>query len=260
MKTKAIKQGGLITILRVAVIGIFFIGWEAGGRFGMLDPFFFSSPTAIAKDLFSLFSSGKIYPHILMTLKEVFAGLFLGTLTGMITGIVLGKNEMLAKVLDPVLMGLYAIPKIAIAPLFILWFGLGIAGKIVFSWVVVFFLIFFNTYAGMKNIDIELIDSVRTMGANKWQMLAKVSIPSCLPWVLVGLRSSLGASLIAAIVGEFIAADTGLGHLIMEGSTLFMTQRVLSVVILLSVIVIIMDISLRLVEKRFLKWRPETNR
>jgi NitT/TauT family transport system permease protein len=91
-------------------------------------------------------------------------------------------------------------------------------------------------------------------------MLTKVSIPSCLPWVLVGLRSSLGASLIAAIVGEFIAADTGLGHLIMEGSTLFMTQRVLSVVILLSVIVIIMDISLRMVEKRFMRWRPQTNR
>lgn len=257
MKAKAIKPNGAITIMRVAIMGMFFIGWEVGGRFGMLDPFFFSRPTAIAKDLFILFASGKIYPHIRMTMQEVLAGLFLGTLSGMITGIVLGKNEMLAQVLDPVLMGLYAIPKIAIAPLFILWFGLGIAGKIVFAWVVVFFLIFFNTYAGMKNIDMELIDSVRTMGANKRQMLTKVYLPSCLPWVLVGLRSSLGASLIAAIVGEFIAADTGLGHLIMEGSTLFMTQRVLSVVILLSVIVITMDISLRWVEKRFMRWRPE---
>jgi NitT/TauT family transport system permease protein len=257
MKRKAIRPDGMITVLRVAVIGFFFISWEIGGRYGLLDPFFFSSPVAIAKDLFNLFYTGKIYPHILMTMKEVLAGLFLGTLTGMITGIVLGKNEILARVMDPVLMGLYAIPKIAIAPLFILWFGLGIAGKIVFTWVVVFFLIFFNTYAGMKTIDIELIDSVKTMGASRWQMLTKVSIPSCLPWVLVGLRSSLGAALIAAIVGEFIAADTGLGHLIMEGSTLFMTQRVLSVVLLLSAIVISMDVSLRLLEKRFMKWRPE---
>jgi NitT/TauT family transport system permease protein len=106
----------------------------------------------------------------------------------------------------------------------------------------------------MKNIDPELTDSVKTMGASKWQLLTKVVIPSCLPWVMVGLRSSLGASLIAAIVGEFVAADTGLGHLIMVGSTLFMTQRVLAVVLLLSAIVIIMDIGLRSLEKRFMKY------
>jgi NitT/TauT family transport system permease protein len=158
--------------------------------------------------------------------------------------------------MDPVIMGLYAIPKIAIAPLFILWFGLGIIGKIVFAWVVVFFLVFFNTYAGMRSVSQELIDSVKAMGASGWQVLTKVSIPSCIPWILVGLRASLGASLIAAIVGEFVAADTGLGHLIMEGLTLFMTQRVLAVVLLLSLLVIAMDLCLRIMEKRFLKWKP----
>jgi len=191
-----------------------------------------------------------------MTMKEVFVGLFLGLISGILTGIVLGKFETLAKVLDPVIMGLYAIPKIAIAPLFILWFGLGITAKIVFAWVVVFFLIFFNTYAGMKSVNPDLVDSVRAMGASEWQIMTKVSIPSCIPWILVGLRASLGASLIAAIVGEFVAADVGLGYLIMEGSNLFMTKRVLSVVLLLSVIVIAMDICLRVIENQFLKWRP----
>jgi len=189
-------------------------------------------------------------------MKEVFVGLFLGLISGILTGIVLGKFETLAKVLDPVIMGLYAIPKIAIAPLFILWFGLGITAKIVFAWVVVFFLIFFNTYAGMKSVNPDLVDSVRAMGASEWQIMTKVSIPSCIPWILVGLRASLGASLIAAIVGEFVAADVGLGYLIMEGSNLFMTKRVLSVVLLLSVIVIAMDICLRVIENQFLKWRP----
>ncbi|PKM48058.1 MAG: ABC transporter permease [Firmicutes bacterium HGW-Firmicutes-8] len=256
MRKFKLKPNLIVTVLRVLILSLFFISWEIGARTGALDTFFFSSPSEIAIDLYKLFFTGKIYPHIIMTMKEVFIGLLLGSLSGILFGIVLGKFEILARVLDPVIMGLYAIPKIAIAPLFILWFGLGITAKIVFAWVVVFFLVFFNTYAGMKSVNLDLIDSVRAMGANEWQILLKVSIPSCVPWIFVGLKTSLGASLIAAIVGEFVAADTGLGYLIMEGSTLFMTQRVLSIVLLLSVIVIAMDICLRKIENHFLKWRP----
>lgn len=256
MKIIKLRQNIVITSLRLIIILSFFLSWELGGRLGALDTFFFSSPTVIAGDLFDLFSSGKIYPHVLMTMKEVFMGLLLGSLSGITTGIILGKYETLARAMDPVIMGLYAIPKIAIAPLFILWFGLGIIGKIVFAWVVVFFLVFFKTYAGIRSVNPDFIDPVKAMGGNEWQILAKVSIPNCVPWIFVGLRASLGASLVAAIVGEFVAADTGLGHLIMEGLTLFMTQRVLAVVLLLSVLVIVMDLCLRVMEKRFLKWRP----
>ncbi len=251
---KASNRKWLITALRLLIISLFFLCWELAARTGRLDTFFFSSPGEIAKDLSVLFITGKIIPHLLRTMAEVFAGLGLGTLSGIATGIVLGRNELLARILDPVIMGLYAIPKIAIAPLFILWFGLGILGKIVFAWIVVFFLIFFNTYAGMRAVDKELLHTVQAMGATPWQLLVKVSIPSCMPWIMVGLRASLGASLIAAIVGEFVAADTGLGHLIMEGLTLFMTQRVLAVVLILSVIVIAMDLGLRYLQRRFMAW------
>jgi NitT/TauT family transport system permease protein len=226
-----------------------------GTHNGFLDPFFFSSPSDISCDLFLLFSKGKIYPHFFMTMSEVLAGLILGSFTGIVTGIILGRHETLARAMDPVIMGLYAVPKIAIAPLFILWFGLGITSKIVFAWVIVFFLIFFNTYMGMRNVSEDLTDAVRAMGASEWHILAKVAMPSCLPWIFTGLRASLGAAVIAAIVGEFIAADTGLGFLIMEGMNLFMTQRVLSVVLLLSVIVTVMDFILRWFERRFLKWQ-----
>ncbi|MDY7030477.1 MAG: ABC transporter permease [Thermodesulfobacteriota bacterium] len=256
MKTVRIEQNTKITILRVLIALSLFLAWEIGTRLETLDKFFFSSPSEIGRDVFDLFITGKVYPHIAMTMTEVFAGLLFGSITGIFAGILLGKYETLAGAMDPVIMGLYAIPKIAIAPLFILWFGLGIIGKIVFAWVVVFFLIFFNTYAGMRNVDPELIDSVKAMGGNEWHILTKVSIPSSIPWILVGLRASLGSSVIAAIVGEFVAADIGLGHLIMEGLTLFMTQRVLAVVLLLSIIVITMDICLRKIEKRFLRWRP----
>ncbi|NMC50660.1 MAG: ABC transporter permease [Desulfovibrio sp.] len=254
---KITQRNRLINLFRLAIVALFFICWETGARTGHLDPFFFSSPGEIGRDLWGLFATGKIFPHLAMTMKEVLAGLGLGTLCGVAAGVVLGRNEFLARILDPVIMGLYAIPKIAIAPLFVLWFGLGIAGKIVFTWVVVFFLIFFNTYAGMRAVDQELADAVRAMGASRWQILVKVSIPSCTPWILVGLRASLGASLVAAIVGEFVAADTGLGHLIMEGGTLFMTQRVLAVVLVLSLIVILMDLCLRFLERRFMAWKGE---
>jgi len=250
----------LVAVLRLSITGGFFLFWEIGARTGFLDVFFFSSPTEIGQDLYHLFSTGKIFSHFFMTMQEVGIGLLLGTLTGIVVGVILGKYELLARAMDPVIMGLYAIPKIAIAPLFILWFGLGIIGKIVFVWVVVFFLVFFNTYAGMRSVDSEMVDAARAMGASAWQILVKVSIPSCLPWIMVGLRASLGASLIAAIVGEFVAADVGMGHLIMEGLTLFMTQRVLAVVLLLSLVVICMDICLRQVEKRFLRWKPDVQR
>jgi NitT/TauT family transport system permease protein len=250
------KRGLTVTILRLTILGSLFLAWETGARTGLLDPFFFSSPSGIGRDLYLLFIGGKVFPHFLMTMTEVMAGLFLGSVTGIVTGIFLGRHEILARAMDPVIMGLYAVPKIAIAPLFILWFGLGITSKIVFAWVVVFFLIFFNTYAGMRDVREELVDAVKTMGASEWQVLVKVSIPSCLPWIFIGLRASLGAAVIAAIVGEFVAADTGLGFLIMEGMNLFMTQRVLSVVLLLSVIVISMDLILRWLERSFLMWQP----
>lgn len=245
----------MIAVLRLAIVFLFFGGWEMGARTGFLDPFFFSSPTAIGWDLYGLVSSGKLFPHLLMTMKEVFIGLGLGMSSGIVAGVVLGKNEVLARALDPAIMGLYAIPKIAIAPLFILWFGLGITGKIVFVWLVVFFLVFFNTYAGIRAVDQELVDSVRAMGATAWQILCKVAVPSCIPWIVVGLRASLGASLIAAIVGEFVASDMGLGHMIMEGLTLFMTKRVLAIVLVLSLIVVLMDLALRYIERRFMAWK-----
>jgi len=257
---KDFRRAILINFLRLLVLSLFFYGWEAGAQAGALDRFFFSSPSEILKDLSGLFRSGKIYAHLFVTMEEVSLGLLFGSLSGIAVGILLGQFEILARVMDPVIMGLYAIPKIAVAPLFILWFGLGILGKIVFAWVVVFFLVFFNTYAGMRSIDPELIWAVKAMGADRWQILIKVSIPSCLPWILVGLRASLGAALIAAIVGEFVAADMGLGHLIMEGLTLFMTRRVLAVVLLLSLIATAMDYGLRLVESRFLRWRPNKER
>ena len=111
MKAVKLKQNIMITTLRVMIISFFFLGWELGARSGVLDTFFFSSPTEIGVDLFDLFSSGKIYPHVLMTMREVFAGLFLGSLSGIFAGIVLGKYETIARVMDPVIMGLYAIPK-----------------------------------------------------------------------------------------------------------------------------------------------------
>ncbi|MEW6376777.1 MAG: ABC transporter permease [Thermodesulfobacteriota bacterium] len=245
-----------ILVLRVLILSLFFLSWEIGGRSGVLDPFFFSRPSDIAKDLYGLFFSGKIYPHLAMTMKEMMTGLLLGLLSGIFVGILLGKSETFARALDPIVIGIYAIPKIAIAPLFILWFGLGIMAKIVIAWVVTFFLIFFNTYAGMKNVNQDIIDAVRTMGANEFKLMLKVSLPSCIPWILVGLRASLGSALVAAIVGEFIASDTGLGYLILEGSNLFRTSRVLSVVLILSAIVVTLDSALRLLETHFLRWRP----
>ena len=251
-----LKLNRKVIVLRVLILAFFFLSWEIGGRTGALDPFFFSKPSDIVKDLYGLFYSGRIYPHLIITIQEMMIGLLLGLLSGILVGVALGKSETFARALDPVIMGLYAIPKIAIAPLFILWFGLGITAKIVFAWVIVFFLVFFNTYAGMRSVNQDIIDAVRAMGSNERKLMTKVLLPSCIPWILVGLRASLGSALVASIVGEFIASDTGLGYLILEGSNLFKTSRVLSIVLILSAIVVMMDSCLRQAENHFLKWMP----
>jgi NitT/TauT family transport system permease protein len=246
-------------LVRWALILAFLGLWETGARQGWLDPIFFGRPSAIFLDLWELIIGGDIFYHAWVTLEESLIGFALGAVLGMLMAFALAASPFWAQVLDPIIFLIYGIPRIALAPLFILWFGLGIASKVVFAFVLVLFLVFFNTFAGLKGVDQDMVNAVKIMGATRSQLMRKVVFPAISPWVLAGLKSSVGMSLLGAIVGEYVGGNAGLGWMINSAAGLFETTRVFSTLIALGLLVVGLNTTLNLLERRLLKWRPRTS-
>ena len=183
--------------------------------------------------LYEVISDGSIFGHLAITLYETFTGFFIGAICGIGLGFLLGQRETLAQIIDPYIVAFNGIPRIALAPLFIIWFGIGPTSKVVLVVIVVFFLTFFNTYAGIKGVDAELKNILRIMGATERQILMKVTVPAIVPWITTGLKISVPYAIVGAVVGEFIAASKGLGYLINYNTSLFSTTGALGGILVL---------------------------
>ncbi|MFH0825562.1 MAG: ABC transporter permease [Pseudomonadota bacterium] len=244
-------------LVRILLVLAFLLAWEWGASSRALDPYFFGQPSAIVVDLWHLVRSGLVFHHALVTLAEALGGFIIGSLFGVAAGFILAASPFLARVLDPILMVLYGIPRIALAPLFILWFGLGLTSKVVFAFVLVFFLLLFNTHAGLGSVSPEMVDAVRVMGASRAQLLRLVVFPAILPWIMAGLKSGIGMAFLGAVVGEYVGGNAGLGWMICSAGGLFQTTRVFSALIALAVLVVIMNSVFSAAEKRLLRWKPE---
>ena len=238
------------------LFGLFLLGfWElSSGR--LIDPFWVSSPSQVSKYLWGVFADGSIFGHLAITLYETFAGFFIGAVSGIALGFLLARKEVLAEVLDPYIVAFNGIPRIALAPLFIIWFGIGPNSKVILVVTVVFFLTFFNTYAGVKGVDIELKNVLRIMGASERQILFKVTIPATVPWIATGLKISVPYALVAAVVGEFVAASKGLGYLINYNTSLFSTTGALGGILILALVVVLCNEVISRAEAYLLRWRP----
>ena len=256
MTSRSRGPGRMVFLLRLllllSVMGI----WELLARFGIIDTFFFGQPSAIAIDLKEAFETGEILPHILITLEEALGGLVIGTVTGILSAFILDRLDVLARILDPIIMAFYGIPKLALGPIFILWFGLGMQSKIFLSALMVFFLVFFNAYAGLKNVEQSLINAVRLMGASKRQVITKVVLPSSVPFLMAGIKAGLGAALLGAVVGEYIGANAGLGWMVEYAGGMYDIARVFTCIIVLMLLMAALNSGLSLVERRLLRWRP----
>ena len=229
--------------------------WEfSAGR--LIDPFWVSSPTAVFKYLYGVIADGSIFGHLAITLYETFTGFFIGAIFGIGLGFALGRREVLAQVLDPYVVAFNGIPRIALAPLFIIWFGIGPTSKVILVVSVVFFLTFFNTFAGVKGVDAELKNILRIMGASERQILLKVTLPSIVPWITTGLKIAMPYAIVAAVVGEFIAASKGLGYLINYNTSLFSTTGALGGILILALVVVLCNEVITRAESYFLRWRP----
>ncbi len=243
---------GVWTVLILAAAVVL---WEGAAAAGRLDVYFFSRPTLLWETFLDLASSGTLARHLLCTLREAALGLLFGGVLGTLAGVGLGTHPRLSRSLMPLMTGLNGVPKLALGPLFIIWFGLGLKSKILISALMVFFLFAFNLYSGVLSVDRELTLAVRLLGGSRRQILGKVIWPASLPWLLASLRSGLGLSLSGAVVGEYLGASRGLGWAISAAGERYDVDQVLCYVLVIVVLVVLLDGILRLLERRLLRWR-----
>ena len=254
-------DGGLASNLTIrlgqAGIGVALLAvWHfASGR--LIDPFFISSPLAVAIKLWTWSTDGTLWHAFAYTFQAMFLGFVIGSLTGFFTGFTLGRSDLLARLFDPYITAVYCMPKIALAPLLILWFGIGIESKVAMSALIVFFLVFLNTFAGVRDVNPLYLQVTSIMGATSMQQLRYVVFPSAAAWVLTGLKVSVPYALIGAVVGELISSNRGIGFLIGQASGLFDTAGVFAGLAVLAATGIILNAGLKKLETRLLRWRGQ---
>lgn len=228
--------------------------WQwASGR--LIKEIYVSKPTAVAQRLYELFASGEIYPHLWTTGQELVFGYVIGVAGGVIGGYTLGRSPRLARIFEPYVMAFYGVPKIALAPLFIIWFGIGMGSKIALASIMVFFLVFYNVFAGVRSVDRELVNLTLVMGANQRQLTYHVFLPAAAPFVMLGMRLAIPYSVIGVIVGEFTSSAQGLGLFIHEASSTYDPAGVFAGIVILLAFVAIANFLAGRLERRLLRWR-----
>jgi NitT/TauT family transport system permease protein len=250
-------RGTGVNLLRVVIIGGFLLLWEvASGRW--IEPFLISSPSRIFSSMITGFHSGDLVQHTWVTFQEIAIGFPLGAFAGIALGYWFGRSRLLAEIFEPIIIALNGIPRTAVAPLFIVWLGIGIWSKVGVVFLLTFFLNFFNTYTGMRQMDQEYVDLAKLMGVKGWKLTFKVIFPAISPYVFTGIRTSIPFAVIGAIVGEFIAATEGVGFFIRLSAGIFKTADVFVGIIVLMIMVIVMDKVAEMVERRALRWQTQT--
>ncbi|MBS7701039.1 MULTISPECIES: ABC transporter permease [unclassified Chelatococcus] len=254
---KRVLSGDVFLQFGLAIVAV--AAWEFIARsFG--TEFWTSSPSAVAAELGRWAASGQLAIDLQLTLTEAGVGFVIGSLAGGLIGFILGWMRRLGDLFEPFILSLYTLPKIALAPLFVLWFGIGATNKIMFAAMLVFFMVFFTTYQGTRQVDRDLVENARLLGAGKLDIWTKIAIPYSAVWIFTGIRIGLPYALIGAIVGEFVAAEAGVGFRIKEATSFFNTAAVFAGLIVLMVISLVLLGLLKVVESRALAWQSAGNR
>jgi NitT/TauT family transport system permease protein len=229
--------------------------WQTLVSLKMLDAFFVSRPSDIAQRVATWIVSGSLWRHLATTLEESLLGLLIGSALGISLGFVFGRSPNLARIFDPYIKGLNAVPRVVLAPLFLLWFGLGIWSKVALAVTLVFFVMFFNTYQGVRDADRVLIDNVRMLGATERQLVRHVLVPSALTWIFSSLQTSLGFAMVGAVVGEYLGSTRGLGYVISQAEGTFDTTGVFAGMTVLAIVVVIVSAGVSRLERWLLRWK-----
>lgn len=245
-----------LLLARCAVAVALLGAWEALSRF-VVDPFWIGRPSAIAAVLGRWLNDGNLLRQVTPTLTETGVGFVAGTVAGVVAGAALGYFRLLGSLLRPFITAIYTLPKIALAPLILLWLGIGFQAKAGLSALLVFFLVFYNTYAGIREVDPDLINAARLMGGSRGDVFRFVYLPHAASWVFAGLRLALPYALVGAVVGEMLASNSGIGYLLANATNQFDTSSAFAALFILVVIGLAITGLVSLVEGRVQRWQPQ---
>jgi NitT/TauT family transport system permease protein len=247
-------------VLQVAVFVVIIGGWEASVRLGFVDSFFFGQPSGIANTIWRWATrgtpQGPLWQHVTVTLEETVMAFCIGVLMGVVAGFALGRNRTLAAIFGPYVKMGNAIPRVILGSIFVIWLGLGMASKVALGVTLTFFIVFFNAFQGVREVDANLINNARILGASPRQLSFDVMLPSALGWITSSLHTSFGFALVGAVVGEFLGATRGLGYLVATAQGAFNTNGVFAAMVILSVVALIADALVTKLEIRLTPWRP----
>ena len=254
MESAARSRRVAILALRV-LVGVAFLAlwYVASGNW--VDTLLISAPQTVALRLWRWTLDGTLWDNLSVTLEATVLGFAIGCSVGFGLGLLFGRFQMMAEVFDPYITAIYSIPKIALAPLFILWFGIGLESKVAVSAAIVFFVIFLNTYTGVREVNPLYVNTTRIMGGGEFAVLRYVIIPSAAAWVITGLKVSVPYALVGTVVGEFMSSNRGIGFLISQATGLFNTTSVFAGIIVLAVVGALINTGLKYLEAWVLRWR-----
>lgn len=245
---------------RWVILFVLLGGWEAGARLEIIDEFFFSRPSAIWERLVDWVvngtSEGPLWLHLWVTMEEALAGFALGSVTGIVVGIALGRNRMLSDIFSIYIKLINSVPRVVLAPIFIMIFGLGLASKVALAFVMVFFVVFANAFQGVREADRNLMANAQILGAKGWQLTRSVVIPSAMSWIFASLHVSFGFAIIGAIVGEFVGSRHGIGLLINIAKGTFDAAGMYAAIVVIMIVALAAEYLMTLVENRLATWRP----
>ncbi|HZH52789.1 MAG TPA: ABC transporter permease [Microvirga sp.] len=250
-----------LVLLQVAVGIAFLLLWHVLTAYPILAPvrqtqFFFSNPIDVLARVWKEFASGEIWHHLGITLLETILAFVFGAAGGVLFGFLFARRELLAAVFDPYIKAANALPRVVLAPIFALWFGLGIWSKVALGFTLVFFIVFFNVYQGVREVSPVVLANARMLGMNERQLLRHVYWPAALTWMFSSLHTSVGFALVGAVVGEYLGSSAGLGYKIHEAESVFDVTGVFAGMVILSIFVILIDAVVTMIENRLLVWRP----
>ncbi|WP_423207603.1 ABC transporter permease [Paracoccus yeei] len=256
---------GLLLLLQVAVAVVAILLWHLFTTTSLVgDPsrmqFFFSTPGAVARQIWAWFADGSIWYHLWITLSEAVLAFVIGALVAVVLGFWFARRPRLAAVFDPYVKGANALPRVVLAPIFTLWFGLGIWSKVALGFTLVFFIVFFNVYQGVREVNRTVLENARMLGMSERQLLRHVYLPSALSWVFSSLHTSIGFAVVGAVVGEYLGSAAGLGYLIAQAEGMFDIAGVFAGMFVLSAFVLLIDGLVTVIERRLLVWRPAPDR
>jgi len=246
----------VLAVCQIALLLGLFALWHVLTATEVLPKFFFGEPLVVLSRIYEWFASGKIFPHLGVTLLETLLAFVIGTLLGLVVGLWLALSPTASKLFDPYITAFNSMPRVILAPIFAVWFGLGIWSKVLLGVTLVFFIVFFSVYNGVREVSPTILANARMLGASGRQLLRHVYLPSATAWVFSSLHASVGMAFVGAVVGEYLGSAKGVGYLILQAEGVFDINTVFAGVLVLTACALVLDFAVTLAERRLLRWRP----